>query len=52
LFQDRNFLTTNARRPIKGSKNAHFGLVSFKKTTKNCLLGVGAQGQATLAKQA
>jgi len=35
FFQGHNFLTTNARKPIMGSKDMDFSLVSLNKQTKN-----------------
>jgi len=39
--------TTNASRAIKGSKDADFSLISFKKQTKNSPWGLEALGQVT-----
>jgi len=44
-FVDHNLPTTNATWPIKGSKDADFRLVFFKKVTKNCLLGLGPRAR-------
>jgi len=38
---------TNARRPIKGSKDADFRLVSFQRKKQKLPLAVGAQGTVT-----
>jgi len=39
-------VTTNARKPIKGSKHADFSLVSIKKANKELPLGGGSPGSA------
>jgi len=40
--------TTNARKPIKGSKDEEFSLVSFKKTNKELHLGLRSPGSGNL----
>jgi len=46
-----NLPTTNARKPIKGSKDADFSIVSFTRQTNITPRG-GSLGQVTLAKPA
>jgi len=45
-----NLLTTNARKPVKGSKDADFRRVFFKRSTK-LPLAVEAQGLIKWAKR-
>jgi len=44
LFLGHNVQTTNARKPTKGSEDAHLRLALFLKRNKKLLLGVGAHG--------
>jgi len=44
-------LTTNGRRPIKGSEDADFRLILFKRKKQKLPLALGAQGSLTSSKK-
>jgi len=50
LFFSHKFLTRNARKPSKGSKDSDFSLVSNKNLNQKFPLAVGTQGQVTWAR--
>jgi len=56
LFFGQNFSTRNTRKPIKGSKNSDYSLVSNKNLSQKLALAVwgpvGAKGPMTSAKNA
>ena len=52
LFLGHNFWTSNPRKPVKGSKDSHYSLVSNKSLSQKIPSSSWRQGQVTWAKMA